>query len=221
VGGVETSEEGTRFRLLHEGEDAGEVRFPWTGDYAVRNALAAWAACRRLGVEEDAIRSALASFPGVKRRMEIRGEEDGVSVVDDFAHHPTAIREVIAGARVRFAGRRLWVAFEPRSWSCRRRLHQEAFPGAMAGADRVLIGAVYGGERLEASERLDTAAVASALAERDVEARAVATNDEVLAVLLEETRPGDVVLALSNGSFDGLHGRLLEGLREREKGRCG
>jgi len=212
---IETSPEGTRFRLLHEGKEEAGVRFPWVGEYAVRNALAAWAACSHLGMGREDLLAGLASFPGVRKRMELRGEEGGVQVVDDFAHHPTAVREVVAAARVQFPGRRLWVAFEPRSWSCRRRLHQEAFPEAMAGADRVVFAPVFGGERLEPAERLDTAALAAALEAKGVPARAAASIDDVLNVLLEETEEGDVVLALSNGSFGGLHGRLLEGLRER------
>jgi UDP-N-acetylmuramate: L-alanyl-gamma-D-glutamyl-meso-diaminopimelate ligase len=186
----------------------------------VRNALAAWAACSHLGLEREALADGLASFPGVRKRMELCGEEAGVQVIDDFAHHPTAVREVVAAARVRFPGRRLWVAFEPRSWSCRRRLHQEAFPEAMAGADRVVIGPVFGGEKLSADERLDTAALAAALEAGGVPARAADSIDGVLEILLAETEEGDVVLGLSNGSFGNLHGRLLEGLRE-QAGRSG
>jgi UDP-N-acetylmuramate: L-alanyl-gamma-D-glutamyl-meso-diaminopimelate ligase len=213
---VEHGPEGCRFTVLRDGAPAGEGSFPSPGDHMVRNGLAVWGAATRYGLSAEEISRGLATFPGVRRRMDLRAEVGGVAVLEDFAHHPTAIRETLRAARHRFPGRRLWACFEPRSWTCRRRVHQETFPEALAEADRVLLAPVFEPERLPPDDRLDAGAVADAIRERGREAAACGSVDEIVKVLLEESREGDVVLLLSNGSFEGLPERLPAELRERE-----
>jgi UDP-N-acetylmuramate: L-alanyl-gamma-D-glutamyl-meso-diaminopimelate ligase len=208
--------EGCSFTLLREGAEVAEVAYPGAGDYSVRNALAAWAACSALGVEREGILDGLASFPGVRRRLELRGEIGGVAVVEDFAHHPTAIRETLRAARQRFEGRRLWACFEPRSWTCRRSTHQTAFPLALAEADHVLLAPVFEPEKLPADDRLDTEDVAETLREGGVTARACSDFDEMVKVLLEDSREGDVILLISNGAFGGIQERILDELTRRQ-----
>jgi len=151
----------------------------------------------------------------VKRRMELRGTPGGVLVIDDFAHHPTAIREVIAATRLRYPGQRLFVAFEPRSWSCRGRTHQDTFPIAFAAADRVLFAPVHGAAALATEDRLDVAAITEALEQTGVKATATTGVGQIQQLLTREARAGDIILVLSNGSFDGLHEGLLDGLANR------
>ncbi len=200
--------EGTAFTLEGERYETG-----MNGEYNVRNAAMAITAARFAGVEPEAIRSAVVAFRSVKRRQEVRGvTARGIVVVDDFGHHPTAIREAIAGMRRRFEGARLWAVFEPRSNTTRRRVFQDALPEALGQADGVCIAAVARADKLAEDERLDTDLLMQTLRDRGLPAFYEAGADAIVAKLETEARDGDVIVVFSNGGFDGIHGKLLEKL---------
>jgi UDP-N-acetylmuramate: L-alanyl-gamma-D-glutamyl-meso-diaminopimelate ligase len=203
---------GACFQVVERDRLLGEAHLPVGGAHNVENALGAIAAARGLGLDFEEIGPGLATFAGVRRRQEVRGEAAGVLVVDDFAHHPTAVRETIAAVGSRHPGRRLLAVFEPRSNTSRRSLHQAAYGEALAGAARVLLKAPEPHDMVPEDERLDAAAVVAALRRAGVSADAEATVDALLERLLREARPGDLVLVMSNGAFGGLVDRLLAAL---------
>lgn len=217
AGDVEWREGMTHFRAVHHGKEAAQIRLPLSGMHNVMNALACVALALGRGVERAAIESALAKFESVRRRMEIKGEVDGVTVVEDFAHHPTAIRETIGGARSRWPGRRLWVAFEPRSNTMRRKIFADSLTEALALADRSLLGPVSRAQLLSNEERLDPKQVAEAIRQRGGVAEAFESAAEIAEYLSRHLKSGDVVLAMSNGSFDGLSGKVLQELEKRAR----
>jgi len=204
---------GTRFRVLHHGDTVTETEAPFWGDAALRNALAAIAATEPFGVTGDELTAALASFRGVKRRFEVRGEEAGVIVVDDFAHHPTAIGEALRAAHHRFQGRRIWGVFEPRSFTARSSVFQKELAVALACADSVVIAEVLRTSRLAEENELSEEKLVADLRSSGTEASFIPTPDEIVKFLEAEVRPGDVVMVMSNGSFGGLHEKLLDALR--------
>ena len=179
----------------------------------VENALGVVAAARALGLEFEEIAPGLATFAGVRRRQEVRGEVGGVVVIDDFAHHPTAVRATIDAIRARFPGRRLWAAFEPRSNTSRRRLHQREYVEALAGAACVALKVPEPHDMVPADQRLDADQVVADLRARGVDARAEADVDQLVRAVADGARPGDVVLVMSNGAFGGFIDRLLTALR--------
>ncbi|MBI3993746.1 MAG: UDP-N-acetylmuramate:L-alanyl-gamma-D-glutamyl-meso-diaminopimelate ligase [Candidatus Lambdaproteobacteria bacterium] len=201
---------GARFETHWQG-----VRHSWhvplAGVYNARNAAAVIVLAQRRGATSQRIQAALDAFQGVKRRQEVRGEAGGVTVVDDFAHHPTAVRLTIEAIRARYPGRRLWAVFEPRSFTARSAHFQAEFPAALAGAERVLVAPAFHGTSA-AGAALDTRAVAEALNRAGTPALAAGGTDEILDVLSAEAVPGDVVLVMSNGGFDNIHARLLQRL---------
>jgi UDP-N-acetylmuramate: L-alanyl-gamma-D-glutamyl-meso-diaminopimelate ligase len=188
------------------------VELPLAGAHNVANALAVWAAARRDGLPPAAVAAALASFHGVKRRLEELGSAGGVVVVDDFAHHPTAVGKTLAALRQRFPGRRLVAIFEPRSLTAGRAMFFDAYREAFAGADRVLFAPTFHGGRLSPEERLDFAALAAALTAAGTQASRSADLDGLLAQVVAESRPGDVLVTMSSGSFENLPQRLLAAL---------
>ena len=205
---IEYEAEGTSFSL--EGES---YFFPMNGEYNLRNAAMAVCAARFGGVEPEAIRKALEQFKGVKRRQEVRGTtERGIVVIDDFAHHPTAIREAVAGLRKRYDGRRLWAIFEPRSNSTKRKVFQESLPAALATADAVCISSVSKPGNLAEEDQLDTEMVMQTLRNGGLPAFYEPDADAIVDRLREEAQDGDVVAVFSNGGFGGIHEKLLEAL---------
>jgi UDP-N-acetylmuramate: L-alanyl-gamma-D-glutamyl-meso-diaminopimelate ligase len=218
AGDMEFVEGSTHFRIAHHGEEVARVRPAAPGRHNVLNSLAAVAAARGRGVSREALEKALGTFRNVRRRMDIKGEERGVVVVDDFAHHPTAIRLTLEAARTRWPGRRLWAAFEPRSNSMRRKVFEGQLPDALSAADAVVLGPVHRPQQLADSERLSPDAVAEVLRARGRDARAFPSANAIAEYLAGEVRRGDVVLVMSNGSFDGLCEKLLERLRRKGSG---
>lgn len=205
---VDYRADGTGFTLEGERYEMGLF-----GEFNVRNAAMAITAARFAGVTPDEVRAALSSFRSVRRRQEIRGiTERGVTVVDDFGHHPTALREAIAGMRKRFPGSRLWAAFEPRSNTTRRNVFQDALAEALATADGVCIAAVARADKLAEDERLDTDLLMRTLRETGRPAFYETDADAIVDRLATETRAGDVVIVFSNGGFDGIHEKLLKRL---------
>ena len=202
----------TRFRVAHRGREFGEFAFQATGRHNVLNALAAIAIAHGRGIPRASLAEALESFRSVRRRMEVKGEIAGVLVVDDFAHHPTAVRATLEAARSRWPGRRLWAILEPRSNSMRRRVFQESLPQALALADRVVLSRVFRAQQLGDEERLAPESVADRVRALGKDARVLPSADAIAGFLAAESQPGDLLLVMSNGNFDGLCEKLLQGL---------
>ena len=202
----------TSFSVLHRGHTLGRVETPLAGSFNVRNCLAALAAAHAAGAPWDALVEGLRSFRTVKRRLEVIGEPGGVTVIDDFAHHPTAVRETLTAARQRYAGRRLIAVFEPRSYTAQRREFQDAFASALAGADRVVLGGLFHPERYDQRTAMRPGEVVAALRSAGVEADHVSDVDTIVRALAGSVREGDVVIVMSNGGFGGIHRKLLEAL---------
>ena len=221
AGDLEFREGFTHFRVARDGREVARLRFPLAGRHNVLNALAAVALAHGQGVERLSIEEALGSFRSVRRRLETKGEVAGVTVVDDFAHHPTAIQATLDAARARWPGRRMWAAIEPRSNTMRRKVFELALPEALAAADAVLIGPVNRPHLLADAERLSPERVVEQLRALGRLAQAFDSADEIAGFLAGRLAPGDVVLVMSNGSFDGLCERLLGLLRERENSAAG
>jgi UDP-N-acetylmuramate: L-alanyl-gamma-D-glutamyl-meso-diaminopimelate ligase len=210
AGDILWQDSATEFRVVFRGSEVTRIRVPAAGRHNVLNALAAVALAYGRGVECEAIEQALATFEGVRKRMEIKGEARGVLVVEDFAHHPTAIRVTLEAARTRWPGRKLWAAMEPRSNTMRRKIFQDVLPEALMIADAVLIGPVNRAQLLGEQERLSPEQIADSLLERGRPAKAFESADEIAEYLADNAKSGDLVMVLSNGSFDGLSGKLLE-----------
>jgi UDP-N-acetylmuramate: L-alanyl-gamma-D-glutamyl-meso-diaminopimelate ligase len=215
AGDVEYSEDATHFRVSHHGLEIARVRMGLAGRHNVLNALAAIAIAHGRGVSGSAIEQALTTFRGVLRRLEVKGESSGVLVVDDFAHHPTAIRVTIEAARNRWPCRRLWAVFEPRSNTMRRKVFENDLASSLSTADAAVLGAVNRAKLLDDAERLSPARVLDAIRSAGRKAEGFETADEIAEYLARETQPGDLVLVMSNGSFDSLCGKLLGRLQQR------
>ena len=200
---------GMRFRVAYEGKLFGEFALAASGRHNVLNAMAAVAVAYGRGISRDDLAKALATFRSVKRRMDVKGEVRGVLVVDDFAHHPTAVRATIEAARARWPGRRLWAILEPRSNSMRRKVFEETLPVALALADRVILGGVFRAQQLGDDNRLEPEAVAESVRGLGKSARVFPSADAIADQVWVEIEPGDVLLVMSNGSFDGLCEKLL------------
>ncbi|MDP3937272.1 MAG: UDP-N-acetylmuramate--L-alanine ligase [Deltaproteobacteria bacterium] len=202
----------TRFEAEREGTPLGEFAIPLPGAHNVRNALGVLAACLELGLGVNEIRAGLARFGGVARRQEVRGEAGGVLVIDDFAHHPTAIRETVAAIRARYPARRLWALFEPRSNTSRRNVHQKEYVDALEGADVTIIAGVENPGKIPDAERLSPDRIAADLRDRGRDAHYIGQVEEIVAYASENARKGDVLLVMSNGGFGGIHQKLLAAL---------
>jgi UDP-N-acetylmuramate: L-alanyl-gamma-D-glutamyl-meso-diaminopimelate ligase len=212
--GVRPAPGGTAFRVLRSGEPYADLHVPLLGDHNVRNALAALAIASHVGIGPDEVTAGMAAFKGVKRRLELRGTASGVTVYDDFAHHPTAIAETLAAVRGARPGARLWAIFEPRSATSCRRVFQQGFTEAFDAADETLLAAVFR-STLPEDERLDAEAVVAGVRARGHRARYVPTVAEIVQVVAREARDGDLVVVMSNGGFDGIHDKLLAALASR------
>jgi len=211
---VREDEAGLNFEVALGGHALGSLEVNLSGAHGVENALAAYGVCHRLGLDHASIAAGMSSFGGVRRRLEVRGEAAGVTVIDDFAHHPTAVRVTLEGARQRFAGR-LWALFEPRSATAARRVFQDAFAAAFDAADQVIIARSGRKGQLSPEESLDERALAEAVTARGVAARHLDDVDAIVAAVSAEARSGDTVICMSNGAFGGVHDKLLAALRAR------
>jgi UDP-N-acetylmuramate: L-alanyl-gamma-D-glutamyl-meso-diaminopimelate ligase len=207
---------GSRWTLLRGGEVFAELRLPMAGEHNALNATAAAALAAGQGVAVAAIVEALGSFKSVKRRLEVRAEVNGVTIIDDFAHHPTAIRETLRALRTAYPGRRLWALLEPRSNTLRRNVFEETLVDSLALADRSVMAAVFKSEAIPEGERLHPENVVAALRARGVESALYADADAIVAAIAPELRPGDVVAILSNGGFGGIYEKLPKALSAAE-----
>jgi UDP-N-acetylmuramate: L-alanyl-gamma-D-glutamyl-meso-diaminopimelate ligase len=213
--GVRFAEDGARFTIAGPRGESADVLLPMSGMHNVENATGVWAAARSLGLSAGAITAAFATFLGVKRRQEPRGYVGGVLVIDDFAHHPTAVRETIAGIRQRYPDRRLWAVFEPRSNTSRRNIHQAEYATAFVGADVVTIRLPEPHDRVPADQQLDVNEVVRELQRCGIGASGLENVPQIVELLAREARPNDVVLVMSNGAFGGLIPMLLAALEGR------
>ena len=200
--------EGSIFSL-----DGAEFALPLFGELNVRNALAVIAVARHSGLSDSQIQAGFDTFEGIKRRMEVRGEERGVTVIDDFAHHPTAIRETLKAVKARYPGRRLWAVFEPRSNSTRRSVFQDDLAAAFGDADEVVVAQVARLDQIPETERLDAERLMADVQRHGAKAAYLLDVDAIVNYVTAQAAEGDVVCVLSNGSFGGVHEKLLAKLR--------
>ena len=211
---VEEHPAGTDFTLVLSGEPVRRLSSPLSGQHNLRNALGAIALARGLGLSVEEIATALPRFAGVRRRLEVKGEVNGILVVDDFAHHPTAVAGTLAAARARWPGRRLWAIFEPRSNTAGRKIFEEDYARAFRGADTLILAPVFHARRLTPETVLDRAALARRLADAGKPAFAPDSTSEIPEILRQHARSGDVLILMSSGAFGGLPEKLLDTLRD-------
>jgi UDP-N-acetylmuramate: L-alanyl-gamma-D-glutamyl-meso-diaminopimelate ligase len=210
---IDFSEGMTRFRVFRDGKQWGEFQTLLIGEFNVRNCLAAIIAADAWGVEPEEIGDALATFKSVRRRCEIRGEVKGVTVIDDFAHHPTAVRETLIALRLKYKDRRLVAVFEPRSRTSCHATFQNDYVGAFTPADYVIISRVFDAQRAaEMGGVLDITKLIDDIRAQKKPAFAITDVDEIVRSLTPELRSGDVVAIMSNGGFGGIHEKLLAAL---------
>jgi UDP-N-acetylmuramate: L-alanyl-gamma-D-glutamyl-meso-diaminopimelate ligase len=213
--GERFSADGVRFRIHSKGGKSPELLLPMSGYHNIENAAGVYAAATSLGLTHKQIAHGFETFKGVKRRQEIRAEIGGVTIMDDFAHHPTAVRETIEGIRQRYPERRLWAVFEPRSNTSRRNIHQQEYVTALSGADLATIREPEPHDKVPANEQLNVPTIVKELSKAGVIADSSPDVAELLHRVSTTTRPNDLLLVMSNGSFGGFIPSLLEALRQR------
>jgi len=206
--------EGTCFTALRAREPWGEVVTPLTGAFNVRNCLAVIATAEFIGADRAGVLEGLRTFRSVKRRMELRGEARGVTVIDDFAHHPTAVRETIDAVRQRYVGRPIVAVFEPRSYTAQRKEFQTAYAQAFAGADQVVLAGLFHPERYTAETAMNPHELVDGWRAEGKEAWFIPDPDEIVRHLAPRLTSGEVVLVMSNGGFGGIHDKLLKALSD-------
>lgn len=202
----------TQWRLLREGSVFADLSLPMAGEHNALNATAAAALAAGQGIETDVIVEALQSFRSVKRRLEVRAEVGGITIIDDFAHHPTAIRETLRALREAYGERRIWAVLEPRSNTLRRNVFELPLVESLSFADHVVLSAVFKSESIPMAERLKPESVVARLTAAGVPAVTVNDADAVVAELVPKLRAGDVVAILSNGGFDDIYEKLPRAL---------
>ncbi len=209
IEGVDPDRGVQRFTVLRDGAAWGQFESVLVGEHNLYNQVAAVAAAERHGLGPDVLAEGFRTFAGIKRRQEVIGEPRHITVVDDFAHHPTAVEETLRALRRRFTGRRMWVVFEPRSNTSRRKFFQERYAEVFGDADVVVIATPPDQARIADEDRFDSGLLVQRLRARGSEAFNYDTVDEIVAVVGANALPWDVVVILSNGGFGGIHNRLL------------
>jgi UDP-N-acetylmuramate: L-alanyl-gamma-D-glutamyl-meso-diaminopimelate ligase len=192
----------------------GRVELGAIGRHNVKNALAVYVLARELGLDRSNLLEGFASFSGVKRRQEFKGEKRGVLVVDDFAHHPTAVAETIKAVKDAFTGRRVWAVFEPRSNTSRRNIFEREFAQALSLADRVVVSGLHQPDRIPEAERLSVERVVDSINQSAGHEQALVINgaDNIAAHVSARAGAGDIILVMSNGGFDGVQDKILAAL---------
>jgi UDP-N-acetylmuramate: L-alanyl-gamma-D-glutamyl-meso-diaminopimelate ligase len=213
IANLKLGEERTSWSVLRNGKTWADFEFPLGGEYNVWNATAAAALSANYGISKDVIAKALERFRSVKRRLEVKAQVNGVTIIDDFAHHPTAIEQTILALRARYPHSRLWVVLEPRSNTMRRNVLQDALARSLALADEVVVAAIFKSEAIPAAERLDLNRVVDEIQKRGKQARILADADAIVNAIVPELRERDVVAILSNGGFGGIYEKLPQRLR--------
>jgi UDP-N-acetylmuramate: L-alanyl-gamma-D-glutamyl-meso-diaminopimelate ligase len=211
---IEAMEDGMAFDVFRSDTKLAGFRIPMPGKFNVQNALGVVVVADELGIEHSVIQQAFTTFKSVKRRLELRGEVNGIRVYDDFAHHPTAVLETLRAVRERYPEDRIWAVFEPRSQTCRRRVFEQAFIESFDPADKTVIARVFGSSSLSPEETLSPDRVVEGIRGRGKDALTFSSTDEIVGFLGGELRSGDQVVIMSNGGFDNIHNKLLERLRK-------
>jgi UDP-N-acetylmuramate: L-alanyl-gamma-D-glutamyl-meso-diaminopimelate ligase len=206
--------DGTSWTVVRDGQPWADFEFALAGEYNVWNATAAAALASSSGVSKQAIAEALKIFKSVKRRLEVKAQVNGITIIDDFAHHPTAIAGTLKALRARCAGGRLWAILEPRSNTLRRRVLQSDLARSLAGADEVIVANVFRSDAVPENERLELPALAAEIKQNGRPVRLLADADAIVQTIAPELRSGDVVAILSNGGFGGIYEKLPARLRE-------
>ncbi|MGZ4790151.1 MAG: UDP-N-acetylmuramate:L-alanyl-gamma-D-glutamyl-meso-diaminopimelate ligase [Terriglobales bacterium] len=204
----------TSWTVLHDGKPWADLDFTLAGEYNVWNATAAAALAASCGIPQDAIAAALKTFKSVKRRLEVKAQVNGITIIDDFAHHPTAIAGTLKALRARYPEARLWAILEPRSNTLRRRVLQSDLARSLAQADEVIVAGVFRSEAVPENERLELPALAAEVGQNGRRARLLKDADAIVETVAPEMRSGDVVAILSNGGFGGIYEKLPARLRE-------
>ena len=204
---------GTSWSLLRAGEHWANFEFALAGEYNVMNATAAAAMASGCGIPKQKIAAALKTFKSVKRRLEVRAQVNGITIIDDFAHHPTAIAGTLKALRAVIRGHGCRAILEPRSNTLRRNVFQQELAQSLAVADEVVVANVFRSESIPEAERMDVAVLAAAVQQQGRKARIVADADGIVQTVAPEMRPGDVVAILSNGGFGGIYEKLPARLR--------
>jgi UDP-N-acetylmuramate: L-alanyl-gamma-D-glutamyl-meso-diaminopimelate ligase len=205
----------SRWRLLQSGQRWADLMLPLAGEHNALNATAAAALAAGQGIPPEPITEALATFQSVRRRLEVRAEIDGVTIIDDFAHHPTAIRETLRALRSAYPGRRLWAVLEPRSNTLRRNVFEHELVASLSLADQIIVAAVFHSEKIPQPERLHPDNVVAALKAVGRDAVLLPNADAIVTNLGPRLRSGDVVAILSNGGFEGIYEKLPAALQQR------
>ncbi len=220
VAGVEMREGRSFFEPCYKGRAEGRVEASVIGKHNVKNALAVYAMGRAMGLEHQKLLDGFVTFSGVKRRQEVKGERRGVLVIDDFAHHPTAVRETIQAVKDAYPGRRLWAIFEPRSNTSRRNIYEREFAQALAIADRVVVAGLYQPEKIPEQDRLSVAKVIEDIngSTRDGRARVIEKAQDIADYVARNAASGDILLVMSNGGFDGVQEKILRSLESHVPG---
>jgi UDP-N-acetylmuramate: L-alanyl-gamma-D-glutamyl-meso-diaminopimelate ligase len=211
---LQAAESSTKFGVRRAGQSVGHFEIPMLGAYNVRNALAAIAIGSAVGLNVDSLAPSLRRFKGVRRRLELRGTIRDISVYDDFAHHPTAIAETLAGVRSAHPHQRVWAIFEPRSATSCRRIFQADFARAFAEADKVVVPSVFRSS-LPEDQRLSPEQLVAELKASGKDARFIPKTDDIVTAVAKDARPGDLIVVMSNGGFDDIHRKLLAALERR------
>jgi UDP-N-acetylmuramate: L-alanyl-gamma-D-glutamyl-meso-diaminopimelate ligase len=211
---IDFAGDATRFTAIVGGQEFARYRTPLAGLFNVRNCLAVIAACERLGMDRGAVAEAIGEFKSVKRRMQVRGQVRGVTVIDDFAHHPTAVQETLMAAREKYPGRRIVAVFEPRSYTAQIKSFQKSFEEGLGQADSIIIAGLFHPERYTADTAISPAQMVECLRQRGREAEYIPSAADIVAHLAPRLKENDVVVVMSNGSFGGIHDKLLKALGE-------
>ena len=213
IANLRLGEDRTSWSVLRDGKAWADFEFPVGGEYNVWNATAAAALAANYEISKDVMAKALRTFRSVKRRLEVKAQVNGITIIDDFAHHPTAIEQTILALRARYPKSRLWVVLEPRSNTMRRNVLQDALSRSLALADQVVVAAIFKSEAIPEAERLDLQRVIGEIQKRGKQARVFADADAIVNAIAPELRERDVVAILSNGGFGGIYEKLPQRLR--------
>ena len=217
AGNIVFGEDGTLFDLFFRKEQMGSVKSALIGEHNIQNTLATIALCHHLGIPMASILDGIRLFKGIARRQDIVGEVDHILIIDDFAHHPTAILETLSALRLRYPTRRLWAVFEPRSASSRRNVFQKGFASAFQKADRTILANIFAPENVPEAERLNLNDLISDIKAAGKAAYLIPTADEIVAFLSKEAQPGDLVCMMSSGGFCGIYEKLIAALKARNR----
>jgi UDP-N-acetylmuramate: L-alanyl-gamma-D-glutamyl-meso-diaminopimelate ligase len=211
----------TSWSVRRKGEPWSDFEFALAGEYNVLNATAAAALASGCGISKEQIAAALKTFKSVKRRLEVRAQVNGITIIDDFAHHPTAIAGTLKALQARYPGSRLWAILEPRSNTLRRNVFQSELARSLAVADEIVVANVFKSESIPERERMDVATLVADLQKQGRRARLAPDADAIVQTVAAEMRPGDVVAILSNGGFGGIYEKLPQRLKSLAGGATG